>query len=534
MRRLLVLLFSAIFFSTFTYASENLYWSNIKDGPYSVAQAKNQLANRKLDPIEGIWFDDGLGTLAIIKDEQYDRFKMFIIDIPAPYKQFNQTWEATFYKSQRGYNFFSRVWYEYPGSSKKLFKTQSGSAILSISTNEMIMDYEKKSDSGREMDHSLKKIWPADTLAYNKNLPRANNSNTYVNSSNFDPSFNPREYAYNFSTDYKGINDAKRFCHKFIKDENFYYVCLDDSTKRVLSYTFEDGSEIMYRYNMLGEGKNFVTSSVKIYKPNLFSQHGGWKRKNGTVLFGFYDYNIKKWIAYESNGSFKSQTNLNSTDARKHVIDAKSSYFIGLDVKKNIESLLRYHKINLSSTNYKKEKPTVKSNNKSVQKKSYQEKSYKDYWWVVVLIGVATFFVYMHTTKNINPKKKKAAVKTKIKQTKVISKVANNTNILLRFFRGELSLPVSYWLWLGGVGVSMTLALTLMEKNRASDELVGISSLFFLAVYIYLYIGTWRSAENYKTEKKKQKLGYGWAITAQGLMIIGIIRFFVELFKEIS
>ena len=136
MRRLLVLFFSVILFSSFAYGSENLYWSNSKDGPYSVDQAKNQLANRKLDPIEGIWFDDGLGTLAIIKDEQNDRFKMFIIDIPAPYKQFNQTWEATFYKSQRGYNFFSRVWYEYPGSSKKLFKTQSGSAILSISTNE--------------------------------------------------------------------------------------------------------------------------------------------------------------------------------------------------------------------------------------------------------------------------------------------------------------------------------------------------------------------------------------------------------------
>ena len=531
MRRLLVLFFSVILFSSFAYGSENLYWSNSKDGPYSVDQAKNQLANRKLDPIEGIWFDDGLGTLAIIKDEQNDRFKMFIIDIPAPYKQFNQTWEATFYKSQRGYNFFSRVWYEYPGSSKKLFKTQSGSAILSISTNEMIMDYEKKSDSGREMDHSLKKIWPADTLAYNKNLPRANNSNAYVNSSNFDPSFNPRKYTYNFSSDYLGINDAKRFCHEFRKDKNFYYVCLDDLTKKILSYSFDDGSGVFYRYRNHAEGKNFVISSFKSYNANLSLQEGGWKRKNGTILFGVYDRKTKKWWAYESGGDFKSQTNIPVASLREWVMDAKSNYFIGLDVKKNIESLLRYHKINISSTNYKKEKPTIKSNNKLDQKKYYQEKSYKDYWWVVVLIGIATFFVYMHTTKNINSKKKKAVVKTKIKQTKVTSKVTNNTNILLRFFRGELSLPVSYWLWLGGLGFAMTLVFTLMEKNRVSDDLIGITSLFFLAFYVYLYIGTWRSAENYKIEKKKQNLGYGWAITAQGLMIIGVIRVFVELFK---
>jgi len=534
MKRLLFLLIFAILFSSASFTSENLYWSNIKDGPYSVDQAKNQLANRKLDPIEGIWFDDGLGTLAIIKDEQNDRFKMFIIDIPAPHKQFNQTWEATFYKSQRGYNFFSRVWYSYPGSSKKLFKTQSGTAILSISTNEMIMDYEKKSDSGRELDHSLKKIWPEDTLAHNKNLPKTSNVNSYANSSNFDPSFNPREYTYNFSTDYKGINDAKRFCHEFRKDKNFYYVCLDDITKKILSYSFDDGSGVFYRYRNYAEGKNFVISSFKTYNANLSLQEGGWKRKNGTILFGVYDRKTKKWWAYESGGDFKSQTNIPVASLRGLVMDAKSNYFIGLDVKKNIESLLRYHKINISSTNYKKEKPTIKLNNKSDQKNYYQKKSYKDYWWVVVLIGVATFFVYTHTTKNIRPNKKKAAVKLKIKQTEVVSKVTKNTNILIRFFRGELSLPVSYWLWLTGFGVAMTLTLTLMEKNRASNEIIGISSLFFITVYIYLYIGTWRSAENYKLKKKKQKLGYGWAITAQVLMIIGIIRFFVELFKELS
>ena len=535
MKRLLFLLVFVILFSSTSFTSENLYWSNIKNGPYSVEEAKSKFGNRIIDPIEGIWFDDDLGNLFIIKDTQQNRFKMFIIDIPnSSKKRFNQTWEATFYKTQKGYNFFSRIWYDYPGNSETLIKTQSGSAILSITTNEMIMDYDRKSDTGRDMDHKMKKVWPADTLAYNKNLPRASNVNSKANLSNFDPSFNPREYTYNFSTDYLGINDAKRFCHEFRKDKNFYYVCLDDLTKKILSYSFDDGSGVFYRYRNHAEGKNFVISSFKSYNANLSLQEGGWKRKNGTILFGVYDHVTKKWWAYESGGDFKSQTNIPVASLREWVMDAKSNYFIGLDVKKNIESLLRYHKINVSSTNYKKEKPTIKSNNKLDQKNYYQEKSYKDYWWVVVLIGVATFFVYTQTTKGIPVKKRKPPIKTKVKLIKATYVASNKTNIFIKFYRGGLSLPVSYWLWLGGIGAVMTIALTLMETNKASDELIGISSILFLTIYVYLLIGTWRSAENYKLEKKKKKLGYGWATTAQVFIILGIIRSVVELVKEFS
>jgi hypothetical protein len=529
LNRFIFLFLIFYFYAVPLFSSENVYWSNSKNGPYSVEEAKSQFGNRILDPIEGIWFDDGLGTLSIIKDEDQNRFKMFIIDIPAPNKQFNQTWEATFYKNQRGYNFFSRVWYSYPGSSKKIYKTQSGSAIISIAINEMIMDYERRSDSGREMDHSLKKIWPPDTLAYNKNILSSNKLNYVPKISGF----NPNKYKYNSVTDYKGTKGNKRTCHEFRWEKDYYYTCVDDLSKKITSYSFDDGSGPLLRYQVYEDG-SFVFASFEMNRNSNDIQTGGWKRKNGTILYGAYNYSSKKWIAYESNKNFKSNTGLSSLEAGQIVQNGKYFYKKGIEVKKNNEFLLRHHNININKTEYKRENPTAKSNNKSVKKKYYQEKSYKDYWWVVVLIGVVTFFVYMHTTKNINPKKKKAAIKTKIKQTKATSNVANNINILLRFFRGELSLAVSYWLWLGGVGVVMTLALTLMEKNRASDELVGISSLFFLAVYIYLYIGTWRSAENYKTEKKKQKLGYGWATTAQVLMIIGIIRFFVELFKELS
>ena len=47
-------------------------------------------------------------------------------------------------------------------------------------------------------------------------------------------------------------------------------------------------------------------------------------------------------------------------------------------------------------------------------------------------------------------------------------------------------------------------------------------------------IGTWRSAENYKIEKKKKKEGAGWAIAAQVLIVLAVIRVIVEFFKAFS
>ena len=281
MRKLLILHFVVIFFSAFSHANENLYWSNIKNGPSSVEVAKSQFGNRVLDPIEGIWFDDGLGTVSIIKDEQQNRFKMFIIDIPdGSYKQFNQTWEATFYKNQIGYNFFSRIWY-FPNSPSKYFKTQSGSAIISIATNDMIMDYERKSDTGRDMDHSLKKIWPMDTLTYNQNLLRYNRSNSKPTTSLFDPSL----YKYRLVTDDKGVGGEKRICHTFLWQKKNYYTCLDNSTKKITGYSFEDGSEFLIRFQIYSGEGDFVHSSFQKNKnSNLLT--GGWKRKNGTLRYG--------------------------------------------------------------------------------------------------------------------------------------------------------------------------------------------------------------------------------------------------------
>ena len=96
--------FFIIFFTTNVLATE--FWSNKVDGPTSNEAAIKMLEGKKLDPIEGLWFTDGLGTLLIFKDQ--NRFKMYIVEGPT---EFNGTWEATILKRGNSYDFIGKVWY---------------------------------------------------------------------------------------------------------------------------------------------------------------------------------------------------------------------------------------------------------------------------------------------------------------------------------------------------------------------------------------------------------------------------------------
>lgn len=332
------LIFSILFIlqSLNAIANEGLYWSNQKEGPYTVDQAKKEFGNRKLDPIEGIWFDDELGTLVIKKDPAAQRFKMYIIDISLHNrKEFNNTWEATFYKVGKEYNFFSRIWYDYPN---RFYGTQSGTATLFSGGNKMIMDYLQKSQQGRDMDHQMTKVWP------------------------------------------------------------------------IISVSSEN-------------------------KPIM----------------------QKKEI--------KSETRASKTT-----------------------------------------------------------ESYLDYWWVLILLVLVSYFVYTHTVKDKVIKRKK-----KISMAIVENK---SQNILIKFFRGELSLGVSYWGFLTAIGSVFQLIIFMLQKDPSNEDLLGFIGLIYIPTIIYLYVGTWRSARNYKLEKIKNKEGYGWATAAQVTMVLAIARMIMEIVKE--
>ena len=198
MKKKLFSLLILIIFTSNAFASN--FWSNVKDGPYNVESAiKQYLSGRALDPIEGIWFDDGLGTTVIFKDQNI--YKLYIIDINYEEdKIFNRTWEASFLKrGDYSYNFFTRVWYKQRDGSY-LTKTQSGKTNnVYSSSNEVYMDYNNLSDQGREMDHKMTRIWPTNMVKYNfqfneKKEPKKQVSNQEKTKKKYDPTVPRKDY----------------------------------------------------------------------------------------------------------------------------------------------------------------------------------------------------------------------------------------------------------------------------------------------------------------------------------------------------
>ena len=143
-----------------SYAEQ--FWSNQVDGPKSNEAAIKILEERKLDPIEGLWFTDGLGTILIFKDQE--NFKMYIVEGPT---DFNGTLEATIFKRGETYDFIGKVWYQQMDGSYK-FGTQGGR--LELSGNYLLQKYDSLSDQGVNMDGKYTRIWPEDIYTHNNNI----------------------------------------------------------------------------------------------------------------------------------------------------------------------------------------------------------------------------------------------------------------------------------------------------------------------------------------------------------------------------
>jgi hypothetical protein len=109
-------------------------------------------------------------------------------------------------------------------------------------------------------------------------------------------------------------------------------------------------------------------------------------------------------------------------------------------------------------------------------------------------------------------------------------------NNIKPFVRGEYSLPFSYW-YIGFLcTIIVNLPLIIIDAQKVEPE--GIGALFYflyvLAVIIYIIfanLGIWRSAGFYVIEKIKKKESGFWGYAARVTVILGILRFFVELAK---
>ena len=93
-------------------------------------------------------------------------------------------------------------------------------------------------------------------------------------------------------------------------------------------------------------------------------------------------------------------------------------------------------------------------------------------------------------------------------------KKSKNKNFFIKFWDGELSLPMSYW----GVGLGIGIlyggiaGIFTVIAGLSDDALWG----FIIPFQIYTVVGIWRSSNNYKGPKF-------WSVLAKIAVVIGIL-----------
>ena len=104
-----------------------------------------------------------------------------------------------------------------------------------------------------------------------------------------------------------------------------------------------------------------------------------------------------------------------------------------------------------------------------------------------------------------------------------------------KFWQGKVSLGKSFWLWYVVGGTILTLPAWLVPDSAlvstSSTIIFLLYSLCSFALVIFLMIGTFKSAQEYRKIKKRKKQSAGWGIAAQAYIILSGIRIFVELVR---
>ena len=106
--------------------------------------------------------------------------------------------------------------------------------------------------------------------------------------------------------------------------------------------------------------------------------------------------------------------------------------------------------------------------------------------------------------------------------------------LLKDYWEGKIPLVKSYWI--GCILIPLALMIPILPAlgGSVSDGYAMFAVMWFFFMFvanIYLLIGGFKSATNYVAMKKKKKLGSGWGIAAQILIVIGAIRTVVEFLK---
>jgi hypothetical protein len=106
-------------------------------------------------------------------------------------------------------------------------------------------------------------------------------------------------------------------------------------------------------------------------------------------------------------------------------------------------------------------------------------------------------------------------------------------NYIMRHWRGELSLPVSYWLngILGGIVLAVVLFAIGFMTHRDGEArplvwLLSLATVWLLNALMVLWqtVGVWRSASRYQQQQK-----YFWGGLAKGLSVLGMVQLVVSV-----
>jgi hypothetical protein len=105
-------------------------------------------------------------------------------------------------------------------------------------------------------------------------------------------------------------------------------------------------------------------------------------------------------------------------------------------------------------------------------------------------------------------------------------------NIFVRLFNGDISLPVTYWVWgaLGGMGFAIVSVL--LEENIFQISALPYGPSFLTTFYwiwiayaVFVWIAIWRSADKHK--------GSGfWAGAAKVMVVLGVVSSIGQLATE--
>ena len=152
-------------------------------------------------------------------------------------------------------------------------------------------------------------------------------------------------------------------------------------------------------------------------------------------------------------------------------------------------------------------------------------KSFKDYWWVLIILGLGAFFLYTTTVKK--PLRKFKKIKT-IKKTE---------GRIAKYWAGQETLGFSFWgicfLLLGALYIPLIAIADAADNMSGFFLLVSVLYvLFFFVAAVVAYVGCWRSAGFYIKMKLKKKSSAFWGYATYVYLSLSILRSVVAFFQE--